>query len=66
LLLLTHLCPPLSLPACPQEAAAADYEALLGVKRGLEEAKGELELRVAQAAGALHASEELKELRWAG
>ena len=62
----THIpCP--ALPASlAQEAARDEREALLGVQRGLEAAKGELELKVAQAAGAINAGEELKELRWVG
>lgn len=35
------------------------------MKRSLEERKAELEAKVATAAGALNAAEELKALRWA-
>ena len=48
-----------------QEVAEAktQYDALSHVKRGLEQQKAELEAKVAQAAAALNAAEELKELR---
>lgn len=48
-----------------QEEAKTQYETLLGVKRCLEAAKGELELKVAQAAGAINAGEELRALKCA-
>lgn len=52
---------------CRQELveAQARHDALSHAKRGLEQAKSELEAKVAQAAAALNAAEELKELRWA-
>lgn len=43
--------------------AKLQYDALVHVKRGLEQQKTEMEAKLAQAAGALHAAEELKELR---
>ena len=44
-------------------AAAEEREALSAVNAALEEAKAELEAKVAIAAGAINAAEELKELR---
>ena len=53
-------------PRLLQEEAQGEYEALLAAKRALEASKVELEAKVAAAAGAIHAGEELKELRWVG
>ena len=58
-----------SLPPCfLQELAEAkaQFDSLSHIKRGLEQQKAELEAKVAQAAAALNAAEELKELRWVG
>lgn len=62
--------PPTPVPTFPpalQELgeAKAAHDALAHAKRGLEQSKAELEAKVAAAAGALNAAEELKELRWA-
>lgn len=45
--------------------AKSQYDALVHVKRGLEQQKTEMEAKLANAAGALHAADELKELRFA-
>lgn len=51
--------------AAAAEAAGAELAALQKAKDASEAARGELALKVAQAAGALRASEELKEAKYA-